>query len=229
MGEEISAYQPAGQDYEFYGPQKPWYQLWWRVWTRPSPKTFKDILNDPGAGAATGLIWAAASSITLTAVILLIGYISGKQSGFVPLLALMTKPLRAMFGLAIFAGLFHFLAKLFGGQGNVNELIYCYGAVAAPLTLLRIFFVLLGLFTPMVTSFQIPIWPISFSLSSFPTWVWISIAFQMIPYLYALVPSISALAAVEKFGIVRSTATHLIPAVLLGVCGMLLSLMSKAR
>jgi hypothetical protein len=108
---------------------------------------------------------------------------------------------------ALFVALIQWIAKLFGGTGRYEKLLYAFAAITVPFTLVSSLFALLGLipFVGICTGI------ISFGLS-----------------IYALVLQVMAVKAVNRFGwgqAIGSLLTPLIVILILCACVVIVSLM----
>jgi len=191
-------------------PVKPrkWYEIWWDVWSRPGIAPFQTILNEPGSDITRGLLWIAITALVITLInslslVRLIGhsmpeyfgsYIFGYVCGFILV------PIFAIIGIAISAGLYHLIAKLFGGNGKWSELTYCLSAVAAPGTLLA---GVIGL--------------ISYLFFQIPAALFIPFVLSGVLAIYTLALYVNAIRAAENLGTGQAIGTVLIPAIIVGI------------
>lgn len=187
------------------GPRK-WYEIWLDVWTHPGVATFRSMLNDPMASSKRGFIWIAVTGLIAGLLGGLISALMIKNSEF-PVSTLMCSivfyPIGAVIGTAISAGIYHLIAKLFKGNGNWSQLVYCFAAVQAPLFLFSA--VIQGFVTPMVSlggQTGNPFF-LCLSLLSIPIGI------------YTIVLYVNSIDAVENIGTGKSIATALAPAVVI--------------
>lgn len=185
-----------------------WFQIWMKAFTKPSEQTFVDISESPDVKIQTALIWAAIAGLItglgagigsafsglLTqgggdsgAMGMIVGFICGLPIGF----AIITP-----ISLAISSALFQWIAKLFGGVGSFEKLLYSLAAIIAPLSFISGALSLLS---------GIPIVGVCVSI------------FSSILSIYGLVLNIMAVKAVNKFDWGRAAGSVLIPAIVIGV------------
>lgn len=187
-----------------------WLPIWIKAVTKPSEQTFLELMESPDVKIQTALIWASASGFVAglfagigSVLGLLIqtggesggmGMILGFICGF-PILLSITSPL----SLVLSTALFQWIAKLFGGAGSFDKLLYVLAAVAAPLTLVSGAFSILS---------GIPVVGACVSLFSF------------IFSLYAIYLNITAVKAVNRFGWGQAIGSVFVPSILFGlICG----------
>jgi len=145
---------------EYVSPEPPgsqrsysWSEVWVNAITKPTVKTYEDIVADPAASASKGYTWVLITafisyviSIGLSFLInALLGTSGLEQFGIVEgitsslLLVMCCAPVLSLFAvlaLALNAGISQFVAGLLGGTGSYNELAYAFGSYQAPLTLI---------------------------------------------------------------------------------------------
>ena len=132
----------------------PFYQTWITALTKPNEQTYVELVASPGANANKAYLW-----IFLTALVnfffatLVQGAVmrntfqqfgdgfesfgNGFGGGFIA--ALCGAPLSAAFSVLLFAittAIIQWLAKMFGGKGSYNQLVYAFGAIVAPYMLI---------------------------------------------------------------------------------------------
>jgi len=187
-----------------------WVQTWIKAVTKPNEQTFIDISESPDAKIQTALIWAAIAGL-ISGVVIGMGFalqqliqggnISDKVvtiavaiCGF-PIAMAVINPIALSFSTA----LFQWVAKLFGGVGTFEKLIYPISAITVPMTIVSSVFSFLS---------SIPL--VGACLSIF------SIAISI----YATVLNIMAVKAVNRFDWGQAIASVLIPAFVIGIfCG----------
>lgn len=187
-----------------------WYEVWREVFLHPSEETFHRILADPMARPGRAFVWVA-----------VLGVISGiiqsfsaqnVDVDFAPGITLFSLvlciPLAAVIGLALGALIMHWIAGLFGGTGTFDRLVYAFGAIQAPATLVSVILssigTLLGLSTGQGTSSPFLICLAPFSLA----WS-----------LYLLFLDVLALKAVERLTTGKALLTLLLPLIVFFVLG----------
>ncbi len=166
-----------------------WQQVWRMALAEPSEDTYVDILNDPHASAQRGYVWVAVVyTITFAIEIaarslgwssLLVG---SSSSGRSPAILFLCLPFIGAIGVILViigAGLQNIIARLLGGQGTFDEMVYAYSA------------------------FQSPILLISALLNLIP----IVGCFSGLLGLYGLVLNVVAVKAVHKFDVGRALLT----------------------
>ena len=130
------------------GTPRKWYEIWWDVWSHPGITPFKTILSEPGRDVTRGFIWVGVTSFIVTLVSYLFsavvlrnimadafgGELFKNYSGYTLsyICGIILSPLFAILGIAISAAVYHWIAKLLGGRGNWNDLLFCLSAVNAP-------------------------------------------------------------------------------------------------
>jgi hypothetical protein len=196
-----------------------WLPIWIKAVTQPSEQTFVDITESPDASAKTAYIWvfiagtlsaviqAFATAIrTATGVASQIPQIPGLEkylpqstggggAGFgVSLVGgLCGSPFAGLLSIvffALFVAIVQWIAKLFGGTGTYDKLLYALAAITVPFTIVSSLFVLLGV---------IPIVGMCFGLLSFGLGI------------YSLVLQVMAVKAVNRFGWGQATGSVFLP------------------
>lgn len=113
--------------------------------TEPNEETYTAILNDPHASAQRGYLWVAvvytiAFAIEIAARALgLSPLLSGSSSSArSPAILFLCLPFIGAIGVIIViigAGLQNIIAKLLGGRGTFDEMVYAYSAFQSPIIL----------------------------------------------------------------------------------------------
>lgn len=187
-----------------------WLQVWIKAITKPGEQTFIEISESPDAKIQTALIWATIAGflggIGVGIGLALRSFIQngGSSDGMgtiamficgYPIALAIINPIT----LALSTALFQWIAKLFGGVGSYEKLIYSLAAVAVPITIVSGAINLLS---------GIPIVGICIGIFSF------------LVSIYAIVLNITAVKAVNRFGWGQAAGSVLIPAVVIGIfCG----------
>lgn len=189
-----------------------WLQLWMKVVTKPSEQTFIEISDSPDAKIQTALIWAAIAGfvggigVGIGSALRLLfqnggsseemGMIAMFVCGF-PIVMAIISPI----GLALSTALFQWIAKLFGGVGSFEKLIYALAAINVPVSIVSGAISLLS---------GIPVVGACVSL------------FSILLSIYAIVLNVMAVKAVNRFGWGQAAGSVLIPAFVIGIfCGCL--------
>lgn len=193
------------------------FQTWIDAVTKPNEQTYAGIAASPKAKAMTGYIWVFVSSLigsflSLTAQGAFVRnqlaqagvgaeQIGGGVGGVIFAL-ICGAPILALIGTVLFAilmALVQWIAKMFGGRGNNDQLAYTVAAIGAPASLVSGVLVLLS---------AIPV---------------VGICLQLITGLfgvYVIVLEVKAVKAVNRFGWGQAIGSWAIPwaAVLLVCC-----------
>lgn len=203
-----------------------WHEIWLDIWAHPGDQAFRDILKERNHSASRAFIWVAVTSLLL-AIITTIGYIPlyrnlvsqfnslsnsniiGNTSIItVGICSLILTPIFAVIGLGISSGIYHLISKIFGGNGNWSDLIFCMGAVSAPASLLSAV-----LFIPYLLFGNFPaIWWLVAILIGILT---------VVLAVYVLIMNVNALRAAENIGTGGAVGTLLVPiaiGLVLSVC-----------
>jgi hypothetical protein len=196
-----------------------WVSVWIKSVTKPSEQTFIDITESPDANSKTAYIWvfiagtiggiiqAFATAIRMaTGVASQFSQIPGlekyfpQSSGggggsfvFSLIGGLCASPFAGLLSVlffALFVALIQWIAKLFGGTGTYEKLLYALAAITVPMTIVSSLFVLLGVI-PFV---GICLGVISFGLG-----------------IYSLVLQVMALKAVNRFGWGQAAGSLFLP------------------
>ena len=204
-----------------------WFPVWIKAVTQPKEQTFVDITEHPDAKSRTAYIWIFIAG-TLSAIIqafasaIRIGAGVGSQFQQIPGLeqylpqstggggsigtaligGLCASPFVGLLSIVFFAigvAIVQWIAKLFGGTGTYEKLLYAFAAISVPFTLVSSLFALLS---------AIPFVGICTGIIS------IGLGF------YALFLQIMAVKAVNRFGWGQAAGSVLLPfVVIVFVCG----------
>ena len=138
------------------------FQTWIDALTKPSEQTYAGIAASPKAKAMTGYIWVFLSSLAGSFLSLIAeGALVRNQlsqagvgadqlrggAGGVLITLICGAPILAFIGTVFFAilvALVQWIAKMFGGQGNNDQLAYTFAAIGAPASLVSGALVLLS-------------------------------------------------------------------------------------
>jgi len=131
------------------GEHLSWIQVWIKAITEPRVASFQQILDDPDARMTRGLIWLFTVSLIYALIsMLVIGFISyqgfsdyglGTETGYGILLILCGTPIIAIFTMAgylLSSAIFNLIARLLGGEGNFEKLVYITSAFISPMLLI---------------------------------------------------------------------------------------------
>ena len=141
---------------------KPFFQVWIDALTKPNERTFAEMVAAPGAKATTAYIWVFVAllvelfftSLVQGAIVRqtlqqqgLGGNLPGGGLGISIISAVCGAPIGAVIGTLFFAvwtAIVQWIAKMFGGRGTFDQLVYAFGAISAPYALFGAIFTLLG-------------------------------------------------------------------------------------
>jgi hypothetical protein len=201
------------------GKPEPFYQIWLKALTQPVEKTFSEIAASPHAKQGTAYLWLFLAGLVNSIVTLgLQGVTMRRLQEYIPPEAanifgpaqisgtglvgvICGAPITALFGVLFFAvgvALIQWIAKMFGGSGDFNRMVYTFACIAAPLNLVS---AVLSLFA------AIPFVGILFGLVSF------------VVAIYGLFLSVLAVKAVNQFGWGAALGSVLLPwAVFICLC-----------
>jgi len=195
-----------------------WLPVWIKAVTKPNEQTYVDITEHPDMNAKTAYIWvfiagtisgiiqAFATTIrTATGVASPFQQIPGIEqyipesfngggsAGVTLIGGLCASPLAGIFAVIFFAlgvAIIQWIAKLFGGTGTYEKLLYAMAAITVPFTIVSSLFVLLGVipFVGICTGV------ISLGLG-----------------IYSLVLQVMAVKAINRFGWGQATGSVFLP------------------
>jgi len=195
-----------------------WIAIWIKAVTKPSEQTFVDITESPDmnsktayiwvfiAGTLSGIIQAFAAAIRMATGVAsqfsqipgLEKYLPQSTSGggnfvFSLVGGLCASPFAGLLSVvffALFVAIIQWIAKLFGGTGTYEKLLYAFAAITVPFTIVSSLFALLSVI-PFV---GICVGVISFGVS-----------------IYAIVLEVMALKAVNRFGWGQAAGSLFLP------------------
>jgi hypothetical protein len=196
-------------------PRK-WYEIWWDVWIHPGITPFQTMLNEPNHEMRRGFIWVAVTSFIITLISYLFSAlimrnlmadafrgtaIQNFSSYTLSLICgVILSPIFAIIGICISAGIYHWVAKLFRGKGNWNDLVYCLSAVTAPGSLVG---GVIGIFSLLFFNN-----PVIIFLPVFATFLFA---------IYVIVLNVNAIRATEDIGTWEAIGTLFIPTIIIVV------------
>jgi hypothetical protein len=194
-----------------------WFSIWIKAVTKPNEQTFIEISESPDAKAKTAYIWAfiagtisgviqafvmainatAGAGAALQRIPGLEQYLSQAGSGGHPVVRLIggicMAPVAGLLSiafLALWVAIVQWVAKLFGGTGMYEKLLYAFAAISVPVSIVSS---LLGLFG------AIPYVGACFGILS------IGVS------LYAFALEVIASKAVNRFGLGQAIGSVLVP------------------
>jgi hypothetical protein len=140
----------------------PFYQIWLKAVTKPSVQTYEEIIADPNASASAAYIWLALVMLlgaTISTLLQLIvqNMFGGGTAAYgslfeqygvdmpIPAVTGITTficgiPLAVIFGLVgvtILVGITHGIARMLGGTGDFDKLLYAVAAYYSPVYLVN--------------------------------------------------------------------------------------------
>jgi hypothetical protein len=214
---EVTSAQP--------GTDRKWYEIWWDVWRHPGTDAFRRMLQELDANSNRGFKWVAVMALigtvlsSLISMIILQNIVPTAISGSVTslLCGAIFAPVGAVIGLAISAAIYHWVAKLFDGNGEWGQLVFCLSAIQAPVFLITTLFsflssLIFGSFLSQPTQ----------ALAQQTTSLGICLVLPSLALsIYSIVLSVCAINVAEDLDTGRSIATVLAPVVIgivLGCC-----------
>ncbi|MCE9644939.1 MAG: YIP1 family protein [Chloroflexi bacterium] len=194
-----------------------WIQVWIKAVTQPKEQTFVDISESPEMSAKTAYLWVFLAG-TISGVIqafastirIAMGlgsqfqipgmeqYIpqstgAGGSVGVTLVTGLCASPLAGLFSViffALFIAIIQWIAKMFGGTGTYDKLLYAIAAITVPFTIVSSLFVFLSL---------IPFVGICMS------------GISILLSIYVLVLQVMAVKGVNRFGWGQAAGSVLLP------------------
>jgi hypothetical protein len=139
-----------------------WFSIWIKAVSKPSEQTYIDITESPEASTRTAYIWVfVVGTIAglISAVLQTINSFLGVAPALPPIpgmenldpslaqgnspimilvIGLCVSPLAGLFStlfFALFTAITQWIAKLFGGTGSYDKLLYAFAAITVPFTL----------------------------------------------------------------------------------------------
>ncbi|MDH5507648.1 MAG: YIP1 family protein [Anaerolineae bacterium] len=129
---------PGSEYNDFSG----WPKIWLKAITSPSEATFEEIAESPSATMGNAFVWVVLTAIIATVFSvmssLLNEYVYGVTQGGgmgIGLVACIT-PIASIIGILVFTGLSNGVAKMMGGTGTFDKLLFTTAAYSLPIALL---------------------------------------------------------------------------------------------
>jgi hypothetical protein len=125
---------------------RKWYEIWWDIWTHPGSATFEALLNERNITTGRAFTWVAVTAFVaylvaaLVSIMMMNNLFPRVETTFtwMWICYVVVAPVGAILGAAIWAGIYHWVAKLLGGTGAWDRLLFCYSAIQAPLLLVGV-------------------------------------------------------------------------------------------
>ena len=201
-----------------------WFEIWRVALLHPTVETFHRIADDPKASIKWGIIWMAITSSIIWFTNPLRSIFDGlvmdnfglQSFSYFLALGVIISLIVSVIALMIAALVAHGFARLFGGEGKYQQLVYCWGVMLLPFVLVS------GLVSHVPAIF-----PSSrtFAFSRVGMIVQIiSIALFVGVSLYQLYAEVIAFAAIEKLGFWKSIGILLLTTIIVGIAIALLFL-----
>ena len=192
-----------------------WFATWMKAVTRPNEQTFAELAASASGKATTAYLWLFIGSLVN---FFLVSFVQGgsmrqafQQLGLgdqVPapgfgatlISSICGAPIGAVIGVAVFAvmvAVVQWIAKMMGGRGSYEQLLYVFAAVLTPFYFVSAVLSLLG---------AIPFVGLCFGLVSLGLG------------LYVLYLEVLAVKAVNQFGWGQAAGALLLPLVVIGCC-----------
>jgi Yip1 domain len=193
-----------------------WTSVWRDALTRPSDQTFARIGLSPNAKASTGLLWVFLGSLVNFFLVSLIqgrlmsqmmqnsdlGVQVAPALGGGLMAAICGAPIGALISTVLFAlaiGIVQVIAKMFGGRGTFDQMIYAVAAIVAPFSIIS------GLLT-LLSAIPVPFVGFCFGLLG------------LVGGLYVLALEVMAVKGVNQFGWGQAAASLLLPVFAIACC-----------
>lgn len=200
-------------------PSRKWYEIWWYVLTHPSAQTFREISREPGASVGRAFLWVVVTSLISSVIGSILGAVFNptRIDVFAFVCSFITVPVFAILGLAISGAIYHFVARLFGGTGSWERLVYSFATFLAPFALVGSLFSIF--FTPFLAT-SMPavspggelVFPSVDPVLATPAACLISLV-SVVFGIYSIVLYINAIDGVENIGTGRAIMTYFAPTI----------------
>jgi len=205
MNEPVSSPEPTGI--------AGWFSVWMQAVTKPNEQTYAVLAASATGKTSTALLWAFIGSLINFFFVSLVqgammrqvfqqfGMDANPRSFGASLVsAICGAPIAAVISVVFFAaftGIVQWIAKMFGGKGTFEQLLYVFAAITVPFTLVSSIFALLGAIPYIGACFGI----LSFGLS-----------------IYFLVLEVMAVKGVNGFGWGQAAGSLLLPGFVIFCC-----------
>jgi len=194
---------------------REWVSVWRDAITKPSEQTFSRIALSPNAKTSTALLWVFLGSLVNFFLASLVqgafmrqimqnsdfgveGFPQGAGGGLIA--AICGAPIAALVSVALFAliiGIVQLIAKMFGGRGTFDQLVYAIAAIVTP-------FYLISSVLTLLTA--IPYAGICFGIVG------------LLAGLYSLVLQVMAVKGVNQFGWGQAIGSLFLPVLAITCC-----------
>lgn len=119
------------------GRSYTWQEVWTMAVSQPNEDTYNELLRDPNASMQRGLTWIfAITTIAFFGVLVLTLGLGSGANASAGLCGVLCAPVYGAVVVVVFIiiyGLQHLVARILGGQGDFDHMIYAVSAYAAPL------------------------------------------------------------------------------------------------
>ena len=191
-----------------------WFAVWMKAVTKPNEQTFVDLASSAAGKTSTALLWifigflvnfffaSLVQGAVMKQTFQQLGVDVGSGGGFGTSLisAICGAPIGAVIGVIFFAaftGVVQWIAKMFGGKGTFEQLLYVFAAITVPFSLVSSVLTLLGAIPFVGACFGI----LSLALS-----------------IYILVLEVMAVKGVNDFGWGQAAGSLLLPGFVIFCC-----------
>jgi len=194
-----------------------WFSTWMEAVTKPNEQTYARIASSPNAKLTTALLWVFLGSLVNFFVATLVqGAVMGQMMQQFGQFGIENVPVRSLGGgflsaicgapvgavisvvfFVIFAGVVQWVAKMFGGTGTFDQMIYVFAAITVPFTLVSSVMTLLA---------AIPYVGACFGLLGF------------LAGIYVLVLEVMAVKGVNQFGWGQAAGALFLPGIVIFCC-----------
>lgn len=192
-----------------------WFATWMKAATKPNEQTFAELAASAGGKATTAYLWVFIGSLVNFFLVSLVQRASMRQIfqqlglgdqvpaqglGASIISTICGAPIAAVVGVLVFAvmvAIVQWIAKMMGGRGSYEQLLYVFAAVLTPFYLINAVLSLLG---------AIPFVGLCFGIVS------------LVLALYILYLEVLAVKAVNQFGWGQAAGALLLPIVVIGCC-----------
>jgi len=191
-----------------------WFSTWMDAVTKPNEQTFAAMASSPNAKMSTAFLWVFLGSlVNFFVATLMQGVIMARFAqqfdldglprtvmggGFLSVVC--GAPIGAITSVvffALFTGVVQWVAKMFGGKGTFEQLLYVFAAISVPYTIIGS---VLTLFSA-TSFFLICIGPLSLAI-----------------FIYVVVLGVMAVKGVNQFGWGEAAGAFFLPGIVLFCC-----------